>query len=563
MNDKSIYSEKTINITEDKEIDNNVIIDFEFNGLPRYGFAPEIIQMKAYNCANGKSVTMNFESENPITAGASLAMGGITELENTNGFFNKEKFVEALNSIDADLDSDFVGFSVSTDRRLLWNYDIHINYAIDLQDNLRLSQYESELALHGCSMEVCHKLVLGEFPEASHSDESELKALIDLYEADKELFHSKTLSVYPFGENAGMPLEIYCDVERRRADGYRYNNGGLLADSLDTWVGIVERYEYEDDLFYSAYCNDEFFNTGYFTIDEAGILEFTDDKSFYKCMQSDFCKFALTEIFEINNLDEFDFEQEYDEYEQEYDEKKIDDEKEYNEEDIDYEKKYGYPPDENGFIINENGVLLQYVGKEKDVVVPDSVTSIPICAFCDCESLTSITIPDSVTSIGLGAFHNCKSLTSVTIGNSVTSIDYGAFENCENLTTITIPESVMSIGGEAFKGCKSLKSIIFEGNPSVSWSAFVGCSNFKEMVVHNEEMKQYLIENGRVPIGCEMKFVSKELEQSQENDDLTPIDDINLAPDIESLRKECDEIMASNEKFVYDEVSDDKMVTSK
>lgn len=47
-------------------------------------------------------------------------------------------------------------------------------------------------------------------------------------------------------------------------------------------------------------------------------------------------------------------------------------------------------------------------------------------------------------------------------------------------------------------------------------------------------------------------FVENEF--SKENDDLTPLE-INLAPDVESLRKECDEIMASDEKMVYDEVN--------
>ena len=70
----------------------------------------------------------------------------------------------------------------------------------------------------------------------------------------------------------------------------------------------------------------------------------------------------------------------------------------------------------------EDGVLIEYTGKDKDVVIPDSVTSIGENAFYWCGSLTSIIIPDSMTSIGDSAFYECKSLTSITIPDSVNSI---------------------------------------------------------------------------------------------------------------------------------------------
>ena len=80
------------------------------------------------------------------------------------------------------------------------------------------------------------------------------------------------------------------------------------------------------------------------------------------------------------------------------------------------------------------------VGENKYIQIPESVTSIGIGAFDNCNSLTCITIPDSVTSIGIGAFENCKSLSSATIPDSVTSIGYQAFYNCNSLTSITIPK---------------------------------------------------------------------------------------------------------------------------
>ena len=111
------------------------------------------------------------------------------------------------------------------------------------------------------------------------------------------------------------------------------------------------------------------------------------------------------------------------------------------------------------------------------VTIPESVTSIGNAAFVRCSGLTSITIPNSVTSIGWSAFNGCSGLTSVTIPESVTSIGWGAFLDCSGLTSITIPNSVTSIGGSAFRGCSGLTSVIIGSRvKSIGESAFYGCS---------------------------------------------------------------------------------------
>ena len=110
----------------------------------------------------------------------------------------------------------------------------------------------------------------------------------------------------------------------------------------------------------------------------------------------------------------------------------------------------------------------------KDLVIPNSVTSIGGNAFCGFTGLTSVTIPNSVTSIGYHVFWGCTGLTSVTIPNSVTDIGGYAFYDCTGLTSVTIGSSVGKILNCAFAKCDKLEKVycFAEIVPSTSADAF-------------------------------------------------------------------------------------------
>lgn len=131
-----------------------------------------------------------------------------------------------------------------------------------------------------------------------------------------------------------------------------------------------------------------------------------------------------------------------------------------------YYAKYVYTSDEvskittdtDGYVCFTDGnvkSLVNYVGSETDLVLPDGITEIHKFAFYNRADIVSVTIPDSVTVIGESAFENCRSLAYIVIPDSVTSIGVEAFRNT-GLTHATIGSNVTNIGDYAFIQCNKL-----------------------------------------------------------------------------------------------------------
>lgn len=83
-----------------------------------------------------------------------------------------------------------------------------------------------------------------------------------------------------------------------------------------------------------------------------------------------------------------------------------------------------------------NGSLITHLD------IPEGVTTIHDCAFCNCCKITKISIPEGVTAIGDYAFGfvMSESQVIVTIPSSIISIGYSAFD-CTVLTSVTIKRS--------------------------------------------------------------------------------------------------------------------------
>ena len=126
----------------------------------------------------------------------------------------------------------------------------------------------------------------------------------------------------------------------------------------------------------------------------------------------------------------------------------------------------------------------------KFITVPETVISIEKNAFESCINLTEINISENNTKYksidGVLYSKDEKILIqcpggkdgNVIIPETVTSIEDSAFKGCARLRVVTIPKSVNLINSYAFFGCTSLTSVTYKGmsDPGVlSTNVFYNC----------------------------------------------------------------------------------------
>ena len=149
----------------------------------------------------------------------------------------------------------------------------------------------------------------------------------------------------------------------------------------------------------------------------------------------------------------------------------------------------------------QNGLtLMKYVGASSEVIVPDGVTKLQYSTFSECRQLlTRVVLPNGLLSIPESLLNNCTNLKEVVIPESVTTIENHAFFGCASLEKINLPAGLTEISNSLLGGCTALSEItIPDGVTAIGDSAFQKCASLTEIVLP-QGLKRI---DGYVFLGC-------------------------------------------------------------
>lgn len=137
-----------------------------------------------------------------------------------------------------------------------------------------------------------------------------------------------------------------------------------------------------------------------------------------------------------------------------------------------------------------------YHTKIKNLVIPDSVTTLDSNCFRGAEELESISLGNGITTLPAWIFAGLDKLTNIIIPDGVTLIDTVAFLDTTRLESIVIPQAVKRIGVQAFKN-SGIQSIEIQGtNVIVNSRAFMDCTNLSTIDLSNvTQIDEYAFEN--------------------------------------------------------------------
>lgn len=139
--------------------------------------------------------------------------------------------------------------------------------------------------------------------------------------------------------------------------------------------------------------------------------------------------------------------------------------------------RWNYRLDEKG------GVIVTGINDSETqrLVIPSTldgrtVTGVADHAFFRYDEAREVVIPDTVTSLGVSSFESCENIRKLTLSKKLTLIPDRCFAGCESLEEVVVPENVRIIGYMGFAECESLKKAVISPKLRLIFDyAFAGC----------------------------------------------------------------------------------------
>lgn len=147
-----------------------------------------------------------------------------------------------------------------------------------------------------------------------------------------------------------------------------------------------------------------------------------------------------------------------------------------------------------------NVTITKYLADDTKITIPSEIEGYPVVAignncFYQCESIEEVIIQEGITEIGSFAFSGCTSLENIYLADTLETIGFSAFYNCDSLTEIEFPDSLKIIDTDAFGDCDGIKNIYIPPSVEVIHEAFIFCNKLAAITVDPGNIK-YLSENG-------------------------------------------------------------------
>lgn len=125
-------------------------------------------------------------------------------------------------------------------------------------------------------------------------------------------------------------------------------------------------------------------------------------------------------------------------------------------------------------------VIDKYIGNDDTVVIPGKIEKLTVKIIGQdsfkSTNIVSVSIPDSIETIWIEAFAECQNLKDINFGTGLIEIGNQAFRDCDSLEVLKLPQGVKYVDNIAVK-CKSLKEV-FIPKSILEWpGSFVDCES--------------------------------------------------------------------------------------